>query len=80
MLFPINQDLANIFGRTDLLSDDSNFGMLWDSRFPDSQTQAWAKPGVDLGRPAHHPQHLRDTSAAPLDHKVGEIQGTRTIP
>ena len=86
--FPANPDLADILGRTDFNFDksycldflDPKFPDFQVPRFPDSQTEAWARPGPDLGRPAHRPRHLRDTSAAPPDHKVGEIQGTRTIP
>ena len=44
------------------------------SRFPDQGLgRTWA------GRRTA-PRHLRDISAAPPDHKVGEIQGTKTIP
>ena len=76
--FPTNPDLAHILGFDfdnfhffDLL--DPKFTDFQVPRFTDSQTDAWAGPG-----PASAP--LRDTSATPPDHKVGEIQGTRTIP
>ena len=41
------------------------------SGFPDSQISTW---------PAGGGEQLRGNSVAALDHKVGEIQGTRAIP
>ena len=81
--FPTNPDLANILGRTDLDVENSYFFHLLDPkfldfqvpRFPNSQTEAWARPGPTwAGR-----RTARSTSATPPDHKVGEIQGTWTI-
>ena len=67
--FPANPDLADILGDTDfdfenfygLDFPDSKFQDFQVPRFPDSQTEAWARPGADLGRPAHRPRHLRTT-------------------
>ena len=74
--FPTNPDLADILGRTDFNVEnfyvfdflDTKLLDFQVSRFPNSQTEAWARPGPDLGRPAHRPRHLRDTSATPLRH------------
>ena len=83
-LFPANPDLVDILGRTDLNFEISDFFVLLDPkfldfqvpRFPNSQTEAWARPGPTwAGR-----RTVRDTSATLPDHKVGEIQATRTIP
>ena len=79
-MFTTNPDLAKILGRTDFDFENIYFCYFLDPRipdfqvprFPNSQTDAWARPG-----PAGAP--LRDTSATPPDRKVGEIQGTRTI-
>ena len=79
--FPTNPDLANILGRTDLDFEifflDPTF---LDFQVPDFQNlapgRAWAM--LEPSGPAR--ALLRGGSAALPDHKVGEIQGTRTIP
>ena len=48
------------------------------SRLPGSQISRF--PDRGLGRPAHRSATPPRSSATPPDHKVGEIQGTRTIP
>ena len=47
------------------------------SKFPDQGLGRLGPAGAPSATP---PPQLRDTSATPPDHKVGEIQGTRTIP
>ena len=96
VFFPANPDLADILGDTDFDFEnlcffdflDPGFPDFHVPRFPDSQTEAWARPGPDLGlghgpaRDSWHtvPRQLRGSSATTPDHKVGEIQGTRTMP
>ena len=84
-LFPTNPDLADILGKADL--DFDNFHVffifwipnLWISRSPDFQIPR-SRPGPGLGGLGPARALLRGGSAALPDHKVGEIQGTRTIP
>ena len=60
--FPTNPDLADILGRADLDFEIFDFFDFLDPkfldfqvpRFPDSKTDAWARPG--------QPAHLRNTS------------------
>ena len=72
ILFPTNPDLANILGRTDL-----NFEIFYFFSF--FRTQISGFPGLQIFK---FPDQglVGAPSAAPPDHKVGEIQGTRTIP
>ena len=59
--FPTDPDIADILGDTDFDFENLYFLNFWDPkfpdfhfpRFPDSQTEAWARPGPDLGRLAH---------------------------
>ena len=46
------------------------------SRFP----ELWPGPGLGQPQAGPGPETAGAPSAAALDHKVGEIQGTRTIP
>ena len=88
--FATNPDLADILGRTDLDFENficlivwtpnfwiSNFRNFWISRSQDFQIPR-LRPGPGLGGGV-----LEHSAVAPRwlpDHKVGEIQGTRTIP
>ena len=82
--FPTNPDLADILGRTDLDFDFFIFFIFWIpnfwiSRSPDFQIPR-SRPGPGLGGLGPARALLRGGFAALPDHKVGEIQGTRTIP
>ena len=81
---PTNPDLADILGRTDLHFEILYFFVFWIpnfwiSRSPDFQIPR-SSPGPGLGGLGPARPLLRGGSAALPDHKVGEIQGTRTIP
>ena len=70
---PTHPDLADILGRTDLHFEicyclNPKFLDFQVSRFPNSQTKAWAKPGPDLGRLGHfcHSTELPNSSTFPF--------------
>ena len=78
--FPTNPNLADMLGDTDL--DFENFIFLFFgihnfqiSRFQISRNLAWARLGPGLGQAwgRNSWRTLRGSSAAPPDHKVGEI-------
>ena len=81
--FPTIPDLADILGRADLDFDNFYFYLFYFldpefldfqvSRFPNSQIEAWADFDLLEHSSAVAPRWLPD-------HKVWEIQGTRTIP
>ena len=80
----INPDLADLLGRADLDFEIFDFFIFWIpnfwiSRSPDFQIPR-SRPGPGLGGLGPARALLRGGSAALPDHKVREIQGTRTIP
>ena len=86
---PTNPDLADILGRANLDFEilyfffdclNPKFLDVQVPRFSNSQIEAWARPGRTWTCSTTPPRWLRGGSAALPDHKVGEIQGTRTIP
>ena len=78
-----NQDPTSISGRTDLHSENFHFLDFLGfqiPRFPDSQiSRSKAVSQIAGASPAVTVQWLRGGSAALPDHKVQEIQRTRTI-
>ena len=87
-LFPTNPDLADILGRTDLDFENLCFFDFLDPkfldfqvpRFPNSQIEAWARPGRTWTCSSTPLRWLRGDSAALPDCKAREIQGTRALP
>ena len=90
-LLPANPDLADLLGRTDLDSSIFIFDMFLIPNFWIFRSQIskiWPLAGLGPGlshldllehSSAVAPGWLRGGSAALPDHKVREIQGTRTI-
>ena len=77
VFFPTDPDHADIVGDTDLNSENFIFADFLDSRFLDFKFSFFHIQGCQTEIAG---ARLRSGPAVPLDHKVGEIQGSMAIP